>query len=324
MRKVTLYPNRKDTLVLSVDNTTEANLRIDTHSGVGCLVNWRDGNTQILPSGSAVTHVYATNFTDDVLVTPLGGYLDISRFESTGATAWNFDLNVFVPLIGLTDFRLRNLPNANITGSLNSFSGNNGLTVFQLSTLPNAYITGSINSFTGATGLTYFRLSDLPNANITGSFNSFSGANGLTNFHLYFLPNANITGDSSSFSNKTNLIEFWLYTSPTSNITMNYDDILNIWQSSVYIIHRDSGISASKATTASFNFSSLSYSILYFQNIGLSTASMDNMIIALDDSLIVQASPKNIYLNGNASHSGSPAVMTALSGLASKNITVVL
>ena len=297
MRKI-YYNKPADTLALSVDNTTEANLRIDTYSGVGCLVNYGDGNVQILPSGSDLTHVYATNFTGDVLVTPLGGYLDIRRFQSTGSTAWSFDLSVFVPLTGLNYFRLNNLPNTNITGSINSFSG--------------------------AIGLTYFQLYNLPNANIIGSINSFSGATDLISFQLYNLPNANIIGGSSVFSNNTNLRDFLLNTSTTSNIVMNYDDILNIWQSSVDIRHIDSGISASKVTTSSFNFDSLRISALYFQSIGLSTQSMDNMIIALDNSFIVQSSPKTIYLNLNAPHSGSPAVITALSNLANKDITVVL
>lgn len=273
MRTTTYESSTKsDTLALSVDNTPQANLRIDTYSGVGCLVNWGDGNLQILPSVSSITHVYATNYTGDVLVTPLGGYGDVSRFESTGSTAWNFDLGVFVPLTGLTTFYLNNLPNANITGSLNSFTG----------------------------------------------------ATGLINFYLYNILNANITGDSSAFANKTNIRDFLIYVSPTSNIVMDYDDILNIWQSSVYIIHRNSGISASKATTSPFNFDSLRVNAMYLRGIGLSTQSMDNMIIALDNSLVVQTSPKTIYLDQNAPHSGSPAVMTALSNLASKNVTVVL
>lgn len=298
MRKVTLYPKANDTLVLSVDNTTEANLRIGTYSGVGCVVDWGDGNVEILPPGSTVTHVYATNFTGDVLVTPLEGYLDIRVFESTGSTAWSFDLGVFVPLTGLREFRLTELPNASITGSL--------------------------NSFTGANNLGFFRIINLPNANIDGSINSFSGATGLRVFRLYNLPNTNITGDSSAFANKTNLGEFLILTSSTSNIVMNYDDILNIWQPGVYIIHWDSGISASKVTTSPFNFNSLIEAELRFQGIGLSTQSMDNMIIALDDSLIAQTGPKNIYLNNNAAHSGSPAVMTALASLAAKNVTTVL
>ena len=315
---------KSDTLYLSVDNTTEVNLRIDTHSGMPSLVNLGDGNVQMLPSGSAVTHVYSTNFTGDVLVTPLGGYSDISRFQSAGSTAWNFDLGVFIPLNGLTNFWLENLPNATITGDLSTFSGMTGLNTFFFNILPNATITGDLSTFSGMTGLTNFRLRSLPNATITGDLSTFSGMTGLTNFYLYLLPNAVITGSSSDFTSMTNLIDFSIWVSPNSTITMNYDEILNIWQNSVNIAHRNLGVSANKATTDLFNFTELSDSSLYFQNIGLSTQSMDNMIIALDNSLIVQTSPKTIYLNLNAPHSGSPAVMTALSNLANKDITVVL
>src|SRR5690554_1008805 len=155
MREVNLHISKKaEWLELSVDNTAEANLRIDTHSGVGCLVDWGDGNIEMLLSGSYLTHFYTTNFTGDVLVTPLGGYSDISRFESTGATAWDFDLSVFMSLTGLTVFNLSNLPNANITGSLSSFLSATGLTNFQLANLPSANINGSINSFSSATELT--------------------------------------------------------------------------------------------------------------------------------------------------------------------------
>ena len=349
MRRI-YYNKPTEWLELSVDDTPQANLQIGTISGLPYFVDWGDGVVETYTSLQTITKVYSSNFTGIVRIATPFGVTDISRFESIGSTAWNFDLGVFVPLTGLDYLQLYNLPNANITGSLNSFSGTTGLTFFRLYNLPNANITGSLNSFTGATGLDYFHLFNLPNANIDGSLNSFLGATGLTQFYLYNIPNANIdgsinsfssatglinlylynlpnsniTGGSSAFSNKNDLRDFLLLTSPTSNITMDYDDMLNIWRSSVYIIHIDSGISASKPTTSPFNFDSLRTSTLYFQNIGLSSQSMDNMIIALDNSLIAQSSPKTIYLDGNAPHSASPAVITALSNLANKDITVVL
>lgn len=316
---------------------------METHNGLPYTITFDDGGSQTYNSGENAVYLYngQSNYPSFQISNPLNikridiaetllvnldtlGVDNIEHFNLGNPTAVIGSLNSFTNATGLTYFNLNRLPNANIDGSLNSFSGATGLTTFTMDSLPDANIDGSINSFSGATGLGDFRIRNLPNAYITGDLSSFSGMTGLVTFWIYIMPNAIITGSSSDFANKTNIRDFNLFTSPASNIVMNYDDILNIWQSSVLVLHRQAGIYATKTTTDPFNFTEIITNVLYFQNIGLSTASMDNMIISLDNSLITQSDPKTIHLDGNAPHSGSTAVMTALSSLASKNITVVL
>lgn len=197
-------------LTLSVNDTSQANLRIDTHSGLPYYVDWGDGVFEPYLSGQEATKVYTANFTGDIKVVAPMGLGDISRFESNNnSTAWDFDLGVVVPLTGLNYFRMQNLPNANITGSLNSFSGANELTYLRLQ--GNSF-TGDMSGVSSLTSLTSLYL--IGNS-LTGDM---SGVNNLTSLTSLQLQGNSLTGDMSGVSNLTSLTYLYLQ----GNFTISY------------------------------------------------------------------------------------------------------
>jgi hypothetical protein len=127
-------------LVLSTASVTTANLQINTKTGGQWLVNWGDGNVDVVNSGVYKTHTYSTAYVGNVLVKPQSGGLNNIDGFSTNVGSWNFDLSVFLKVPNMTN-------QLYISGNSMAISGN-------LSSVPSGLtnqlvFSGALMNFTG-------------------------------------------------------------------------------------------------------------------------------------------------------------------------------
>jgi hypothetical protein len=198
-------------LVLSTASVTTANLQINTKTGGQWLVNWGDGNVDVVNSGVYKTHTYSTAYVGNVLVKPQSGGLNNIDGFSTNVGSWNFDLSVFLKVPNMTNQLYISGNSMAISGNLSSvpsgltnqlyISGNSMAISGNLSSVPSGLtnqlvfsgalmtITGNLSSI--PSGLTYRLI--LSGNSMTISGNLSGVPSGLTNL-------LNISGDSMAIS----------------------------------------------------------------------------------------------------------------------------
>jgi hypothetical protein len=173
-------------LVLSTASVTTANLQINTKTGGQWLVNWGDGNVDVVNSGVYKTHTYSTAYVGNVLVKPQSGGLNNIDGFSTNVGSWNFDLSVFLKVPNMTN-------QLYISGNSMAISGN-------LSSVPSGltnqlYISGNSMAISG-------NLSSIPS--------------GLTNQLVFSGALMTITGDIKT---SAPLATYYYYYTPLSTIS---------------------------------------------------------------------------------------------------------
>jgi hypothetical protein len=174
-------------LVLSTASVTTANLQINTKTGGQWLVNWGDGNVDVVNSGVYKTHTYSTAYVGNVLVKPQSGGLNNIDGFSTNVGSWNFDLSVFLKVPNMTYQLYISGDSMAISGNLSSVpSGLTNQLVFSGALMT---ITGNLSSI--PSGLTYRLI--LSGNSMTISGNLSGVPSGLTNL-------LNISGDSMAIS----------------------------------------------------------------------------------------------------------------------------